>query len=277
MESKLSNIAQKYKDIIEKAEPYILSYPGNFKHYNMNPWGIKVAEQNQLSCISQKNETFFELLHRLDGIAFGPMGMPMEKWVFFDCGEMPGGIVGFGVDTKNICQSGLKEFNVDRYYKGIIPISMYISIPMANGNWFGHNLSSANRVLTNKLPGLGLFTKVLALKILNINTMLGATQWDSKALNIHLQIADMEIESAYTPAHTFKNSMTYKSVYNDDNLITSLSGKTRNANSYDFLYPADDENYSKEIQDRIENGERFQIVGRPIVENNKTFYPVNTL
>ena len=141
------------------------------------------------------------------------------EWVFYDCGEMPGGVVGLGVRAKDLGEEALKEYKIDADYEGLVPISMYIAIPMANGEWFGHNLSSANRVLKEAMPGLGLVTKALALQVFQIPTMLGATQWDSKALEIHLQLSDMELLSTYTPAHSYKNTMTYKSHYPRNNFV----------------------------------------------------------
>ncbi len=275
MRTTIDSISPKYKDILSRTEPYILSFPGNWERFDLSPWGLEIPKQNLFSCVSAKNADFFNLLHRLDGIAFGPKGMPMEKWVFYDCGEMPGGIAGFGVRAESLSDSALNEFKVDRHYKGLIPISMYVSIPMATpGAWFGHNLSSANRVLNPQLPGMGLFTKVLACKVFNIETFFGATQWDSQALHIHLQMANMKIISSYTPAHTFNNTLTYASTYDNDVYLNSLSGQSRKAEKWDFLYPSDDESFSIQIQERIENGEKFEIVGRPVMENNKPFYPV---
>jgi hypothetical protein len=278
VDKSLDSIAPKFKSILENTEPYILSYPGNWERYNFNPWGVEVKEENRFSCISLKSEKFTDLLFDLDGLAFGPMGMPMEKWVFFDCGEMPGGIVGFGVRTNQLSDEALKEFHVDRSYEGLIPISMYIAIPVNCGNlWFGHNLSSANRILDPKMPGLGLLTKAFALRVLNIEEMLGATQWDSKALNIHLQLGDMDIESAYTPAHKFKNTTTYHSIYKEENLIAALNGKRREAPDYDFLYPPEDEAFSRQIQERIEKGEKFRIVGRSIQKDGVDWHPVKEI
>ncbi len=275
---KMDSIASKYKVILKQTQCYLLSFPGNLEHYDLTPFGKDISKENQLSCISAKNERFYDLLHSLDAVAFGPMGMPMEKWVFYDCGEMPGGIFGFSVTADKLTDEGLKEYDVTPDFKGIIPISMYVSIPMATkGHWFGHNLSSANRVLKDKLPGLGLLTKAYALKAFNINNMYGATQWDSKALHIHLQLADMEIISAYTPAHTFKNTMTYKSYYDDQSLIERLNGIKRESKNYDFLYPSDDVEYSKNFQKKIEDGERYIITGRPMMENKRTVYPVKKI
>ncbi len=271
-------VHSKFEEIVKKTEPFLLSYPGNWPAFNFSPFGVEIPKENRFSCIKQGHAMFFDLLHALDGLAFGPMGMPMDKWVFFDCGEMPGGIFGLGVRASALNDSALAEYKIDKNYKGLIPVSMYVSIPMVVKDvWFGHNLSSANRVLKDKMPGLGLLTKALALKAFNIKTMLGATQWDSKALEIHLQLADMEIESSYTPAHSFKNTMTYKSIYSDEIIISALSGNKRDATKYDFLYPSEDENFSIKVQDRIESGERFKIVGRPINENGKIVYPIKAI
>jgi hypothetical protein len=149
--------------------------------------------------------------------------MPMDKWVFFDCGEMPGGVCGLGVDASELPADVKTLYKIGPDCNDFIPISMYIAIPMAAPNtWFGHNLSSANTVLGGAFQGLGLLTKVLALKVFNIKLIYGATQWDSKSLNIHLQISDMEMMSSYTPAHSCNKTITYKSYYNDEILFNSL-------------------------------------------------------
>ncbi|MBT3234318.1 MAG: hypothetical protein HN353_00030 [Bdellovibrionales bacterium] len=273
----LEKIAPRYQEVLSLVEPYIFCFPDSLAQFDLAPWGIEIPVENQISCVKQGNAIFFDLLHRLDGLAFGPMGMPMEKWVFFDCGEMPGGIFGFGVRSDQLSANAKKEFQVPDGYQGLVPISMYIAIPMVKpGCWFGHNLSSLNWALDKKLSGLGILTKALALMTMKIEQMYGATQWDSKALHIHLQLADMEIASAYTPAHTFANSMTYLSNYSSAGLLTALSGVSREAKEWDFLYPADDENFSIKIQQRIEQQERMALVGRPQQVDGKTVYPVRS-
>ncbi|MBF0366740.1 MAG: hypothetical protein HQK50_14295, partial [Oligoflexia bacterium] len=226
----LSRIAPKFQAILERTKPYILTFPGNLSQYNLSPWGLSINQEHIFSCIDSRRARFFDLLQSLDQLAFGPVGMPMDKWVFFDCGEMPGGICGLGVQASELPNDVKKLYKLEKNATDFVPISMYISIPMAApGAWFGHNLSSANTVLGGNYQGLGLLTKVLALKVFNIKLMYGATQWDSKSLNIHLQISDMEMMSAYTPAHSFNKTITYKSIYNDKILIDSLSGKTKDS------------------------------------------------
>jgi hypothetical protein len=273
----LVSIHPRYHNVLSHVEPYILSYPESLEQFNLSPWGMDIPTANHISCIKQGNSTFFDLLHRLDGLAFGPMGMPMEKWVFFDCGEMPGGIFGFAVRPDQLSAKAREAYKVPTGYDGLVPISMYIAIPMVKpGCWFGHNLSSLNWALGETLSGLGILTKAVGLMTMNIAKMYGATQWDSKALHIHLQLADMEIKSAYTPAHTFANSMTYLSNYDSNSLLDSLSGTRREAKRWDFHFPPDDEKFSVDIQKRIEQGEQMLIAGRPQELNGKPVYPIIT-
>ncbi|MBF0207192.1 MAG: hypothetical protein HQK53_09925 [Oligoflexia bacterium] len=290
----LNGIAQKYRSILDRTLPYVLTFPANLSQYDLSPWGYKIPTQNIFSCVDATKAIFFDLLQSLDQLAFGPVGMPMDKWVFFDCGEMPGGVCGFGLYAKDLSDSEKEFFKIDRLVaksKGndihsqnlnidelFVPISMYIAIPMATPSaWFGHNLSSANSVLGSSFQGLGLLTKVLALKVFNIHTIYGATQWDSKSLNIHLQISDMEMMSAYTPAHSFCNTITYKSFYDDEILLSALSGEKRESKNYDQLVDVMDESAISTLQIRIASGDKFIINGRPVYRDGKTFLPIKTL
>ncbi|HLE11196.1 MAG: hypothetical protein A2504_12500 [Bdellovibrionales bacterium RIFOXYD12_FULL_39_22] len=273
----LDKINQKYKNILNECELYVLSYPGNLPAFNLSPWGLEIKKENIISCIDSKHATFFDLLQTLDSLSFGQVGMPMDKWVFFDCGEMVGGIVGLGKMAADLPEEVLKIYKIDRNYKGLVPFSMYIAIPMASGDsWFGHNLCSANSFIGNYYPlsGLALLTKALGLKVLNIGKMFGATQWESSAIHIHSQLADMEVHSSYTPAHSFEKTMAYRSVYTDLGLLSALSGKERVAVAYDFLVDALDNDFYKKMQMEIENGAQYKIVGRPIIKDGKKFLAI---
>ena len=260
----LSSIDPKYQTILDQLTPFILTFPPNLKHFDLNPFGVTISPENRYSCIDSKNARFFDLLYRLDGLSFGQVGMPMDKWVFFDCGEMPGAIYGFTMPAGQLSLDAKEEYEIFDDYDGPVPVSMYIAIPMASGSWFGHNLCTAQRVLKTKLPGLGLLTKALGLKAMNINTMFGATQWDSNSLNIHLQLADMKVHSSYTPAHSFVKTMTYESIYTDIGIISALNGIKRDSNNFDELIDGTNEELLKKMQDEIENGASFTLTGRPV-------------
>jgi hypothetical protein len=276
----------KFQQILSIAQPFIVSYPENLKAFNLSPWGHTIPLSQQFSCLHLKNEPFFDLLHTLDDLAFGPIGMPMDKWIFFDCAQMPGGIFGYSTHAKNLPEKLLKKFDLTPNYPHPVPISMFMAIPMVSaGHWFAHNICTANNFLKPIWPGLGLFTKVMALKVFNIETLCGATQWDSRAMNIHLQISSLELLSAYTPAHTIKKTLTYKTKINDEILKQALSGIPRKATDSNFsiLSQNDKENaensdqYYIEIQKRIEAGEIINITGRSFKKDSKTFFPATSI
>ncbi len=273
----LNSIHSKYKNILSETEPYVLTYPGNLEKFNLAPWDLQIKKENIISCIDSKHAVFFDLLQRLDSLSFGQVGMPMDKWVFFDCGEMVGGIVGLGKRAEDLPDAILKIYGIDNSYKGLVPFSMYIAIPMAmEGSWFGHNLCSANSFIGNHYPlsGLALLTKALGLKVLNIKEMFGATQWESSAVHIHAQLADMEVRSSYTPAHSFEKTMAYRSLYTDEGLLQALSGSERVATQWDLLVDVLDNDFYKKMQTEIEDGVKYKIVGRPIVRDGKKYLPI---
>ncbi len=278
-------IAKKYKDILEITEPYLLTYPENVSEMNLSPFGLEIPKKNIFSCIDAKKAHFFDNLQTLDKHSFGPVGMPMEKWVFFDCGEMVGGIFGLGIRGKNLHPAGRAIYNIEdgRCDDDLIPISMYIAIPMAKkGSWFGHNLCSANAFLGDKYPlaGLALLTKAFGVKCFNYTDAYGATQWESGSLNIHLQLADMDVLSAYTPAHSFSKTMTYHSVYTDEILLAALSGNQRTVKKCDIWVDASKDGgdeYFIDLQKKIEAGEKFRLIGRPVFEGKKTLLPMNKI
>ncbi|MCK5883528.1 MAG: hypothetical protein KAG61_07550 [Bacteriovoracaceae bacterium] len=274
----LEKIHSKYQSILAVTEPYLLTYPGNLDHMNLKPFGHEIPRENIISCIDSTRKDFFNALQMLDKLSFGPVGMPMEKWVFFDCGEMVGAIYGLAVRGDKLDAAILKQYSLPADYTDLVPVSMYIAIPMAKpGAWFGHNLCSANSFLAEhyNFSGLAVLTKALGVKTMNIHEAFGATQWESGSLNIHLQLANMEVHSSYTPAHSFEKTMTYRSHYTDEKLLTALSGTPRVAEEFDFLVDVSDPEFYKNMQKKIEAKEEdYTIVGRPVYQDGKTFLPL---
>ena len=55
-----------------------------------------------------------------------------------------------------------------------------------------------------------------------IKSLMGATQWDSKALFIHSRIGELELLSAFTPIHTKENTLCYLTeIKNLDDVLSS--------------------------------------------------------
>lgn len=274
----MCSLRTKNDSIIEKYRTYVVGTPDNMDALNLAPFGLEttwVIDPTRL-----QSAVFLDLLQRLDGLTFGPEGMPMDKWVFYNCAELPGFIYGFATPASDLNEEERELFQVPHGYEGPVPISMYIAIPMfEHGAWFGHNLASLNRVLpSRRLSSLGTITKALALKAYGVRHFFGATQWDSRALYIHTKFGPLDLITAYTPAHSIPMTLTYAFDVDDSGLLAVLGDP-----AYEISYPAanvylqgDDEEAVKKLQASIEAGAKPQLVGPPSMQMNKTIHRIRT-
>jgi hypothetical protein len=250
--------------------PYLVATPFNLPHLEPRPFGVQAPVA--IDPLRLESETFLKLLHRLDGLTFGPEGMPMPRWVFFDCSEMPGAIYGLARPAATDRARARELFKVPDGYDGLVPVSMYVAIPMhRKGMWFGHNLSSLAPVFEREgvtdvdLRGLGSLTKGLALKCFGVREFWGATQWLSKALYIHVKFGPLDLSTAYTPAHSEHETLTYGFSVTDEKLRASMGDPsvTLQRPRTDFWLDGHDVAGMIALQDRIEAGERFVIPQSP--------------
>ncbi len=265
--------------IIDKYPTYVVATPDNLGSLNLSPFGLDttwVVDPTRL-----ESATFLDLLQRLDGLTFGPEGMPMDKWVFYNCAELPGFIYGFATPASDLNDEERTLFQVPDGYEGPVPVSMYIAIPMLEERaWFGHNLASLNRVLPNRrLSSLGTITKALALKAYGVRHFFGATQWDSRALYIHTKFGPLDLVTAYTPAHSIPMTLTYAFDVHDDGLRAVLGDP-----AYRIDYPqaslylkGDDEEAVRALQADIEAGAKPQLVGAPSVQGDATIHRIRII
>jgi hypothetical protein len=95
----------------------------------------------------------------------------------------------------------------------------------------------------------------------------GATQWTSKALYIHSKFGALDLQTAYTPAHSEHETLTYGFQVTDAKLRASMGGPDIALPRPDpqFWIDSGDVQAMKELQDRIEAGGRFVIPGPPRV------------
>jgi hypothetical protein len=270
-------ISKQYLTLLENLEVYIFSFGENFKHFNNKPLDFIISDCNYFDCTHSSSKDFYNLLTQMDAITFGDQGMAMEGWMYFDCSAMPGSIVGLGIKQENIPDSLKDKIIIPRNYKGIIPVSMFIAIPMVGDNWFGHNLSSLKSLLGPSFSGLGLLTKATGVEVMKIKSMFGATQWGSPAIHIHSQLDDMELITSNTPVHTHENSFCYKSNYTTEKMIKALSGTKRISKEFDLMIDDLDLKSQLDLQGKIEKGERFFINSRPIHNNSKVTYSIKQL
>lgn len=155
---------------------------------------------------------FAEQIYFLEGQAFGPSNMAMPRWVFYDCAVIPGFIAGFAMRTKSLPDSIKSVMRFDKSSEWT-PLSLFIIIPtMRRGEWTAHNLCTINALLpeADRYYGLGFLSKAFGLWYANVETCCGITQWRSPSLKLHTHYGDFEIVTAYTPVHSYPQSLTYR-------------------------------------------------------------------
>lgn len=155
---------------------------------------------------------FADQILRLETACFAKSGMPMPRWVFYDCAIMPGFVAGFALNRLKASQEildVLKPAPEDEW----LPISLFIIIPtMAAKEWVAHNLCSINSLVSDnsKFYGVGFLTKAFGLWYANVEICCGITQWASPAVRLHTHYGDFEVLTAYTPVHSYARTLTYR-------------------------------------------------------------------
>ena len=261
--------------ILEELTPYVVVTPFNRSYLDTCPFGVQIPDENFVNPLRLESEGFLLLLQQLDALTFGPEGMPMPRWVFFDCSEMPGAIFGFAKKAADVDDETRVLYGIPDDYDGLVPHSMYIAIPMTPpGAWFGHNLCSISPSLSsNRLKGLGSLTKSLALKCFRTKQFYGATQWDSSALFIHAKFGPLGLMTAYTPAHSEPLTLTYFFEVTEAGLLNAAGDPTITIprDEADFTLAHAEEEKIIALQDEIEAGGRYIIPSAPIPESDGTF------
>lgn len=256
--------------LLERLTPFVVTPRFHLASLDRAPFGVPLVEH--VDPLAIKSEAFLTLLERLDARTFGPEGMPMPRWVFFDCAELPACIVGFGQPASALRPKTREVLGVPADYAGLVPLSMYIALPMARrGAWFGHNLASLAPVLAERDPdgpdlhGLGSITKAFALRAMRAQRLYGATQWASTALFIHTKFGPLALDTAYTPAHSEPETLTYAFDVTDDALRATMGDESVHLErpAPDFWLSSRDVAGMKALQARIEAGERFVIPWGP--------------
>jgi hypothetical protein len=261
--------------IARELVPFLVATPFNLPFLNRNPLGFAIPDAALVDPLRVDSEQFLVLLQRLDAATFGPEGMPMPRWVFYDCSELPGAIFGFARPAAQLSDRARALFEVPDGYAGLVPYSMYIAIPMhPKGYWFGHNLASIAPILAEEgLHGLGSVTKAAGLAAFRTRVLYGATQWDSTALFIHTRFGVLDLVTAYTPAHSEAETLTYAVEITDLGLRAAAGDPAAviERPAPDFTIHHREVARMIELQDAIERGERFVVPGPPIREPDGTF------
>ncbi|MCC7405462.1 MAG: hypothetical protein IT288_13775 [Bdellovibrionales bacterium] len=216
-----------------------------------------------LNPLNMSSRSFGDQIMKMETMAFGPSGMPMPRWVFYDCAVMPGFVAGFAHRTETLPEAVKKILTVDSANEWT-PISLFIIIPsMGEGEWVAHNLSSVNALIPkeHQFYGLGFLTKAFGMWHANIESCCGMTQWQSPAVRLHSHYGPFEILTSYTPLHSYARTLTYRLKTNTE-YWREFFGLARVEQDFtQYFKPAGFEVDTKQdaslqdLQNRIERGE----------------------
>ncbi|VAX35990.1 hypothetical protein MNBD_PLANCTO03-2233 [hydrothermal vent metagenome] len=254
------------KMLLEHLEPFVVAPGWRFDRLDMEPLGVSVDPAHRFDILRAASGRFLDRLVHLDRLTFGAVGMSMPEWLFNDVSALPGVIAGLGVRARILPAELLTRLGFDAREDELIPLSMFIAVPARPpAAWFGHNLASLNRLLPElHLRGLAGVTKALGLRVMCCTEQLGATQWESKALHVHTRFGPLELLTAWTPAHSELATLTYRLRITDAGIADVLHSRRRCAPNADtFWIDTQGHEAMRALQQRIEHGERFAIVGPP--------------
>ncbi len=268
--------ACKNPSLFERLQTYVVSTPANAECLDRAPFGVPI--DHIVDPLRVEAGAFLDRLQRLDVVTFGPEGLPMDKWVAFDCAQLPGFTYGFCLPAAALEPRERAAFQLADDAEGIVPVSTYIAIPMfEDGTWFGHNLASLNRAFPWRgLHHLASITKAMALRAFGCTRFIGATQWLSSALHIHTRFGPLCLDTAYTPAHTKPETLTYSFAVTEDSLRAAMGDPAVKLErpAADLELDAEDIAGMKALQRDIEAGTAYMLVDRPRTVQGRIVHPI---
>lgn len=243
--------------------PFVLAQPEVLSGLPQQVWDLGV---HHVSASSPDTQPFREALMRLDGLTFGPEGMPMAPWLFEDTAFLPGLVSGFALPLPQLTEGQLQRLSLASRALApeLVPVSMYIAIASQQDGVFGHNLAS----LANLLPELGLkrlgtLTKVLGLAIAQVSTVSGITQWQSHALGLHAKFGPLWLQSAWTPLHSFPATLVYRVPLAPTDLEALWQGHSIARPQPNRWIDPKSEDSLKALQHQLEQGREVAVLAGP--------------
>ncbi len=200
----------------ENVRPYVFVRPENRilepgrLHRRLDWFPHPVIYKNPLE---MDQVAFADRILHLETKAFGPSGMAMPRWVFYDCAVVPGFVAGFAARTSALPDDVKAALGADGSVEWT-PLSLFIIIPTMSrdGEWVAHNLCSVNSILpkVRQYYGIGFISKAFGLWYANVRACCGMTQWTSPSVKLHSNYGDFEVLTAYTPVHSYARTVTYR-------------------------------------------------------------------
>ncbi|MFH1174757.1 MAG: hypothetical protein V1725_06500 [archaeon] len=244
---------------------YIAGNTANMAAYDLSPFGTPL---HVIDVLDKKQQPFLNLLHQLDGIAYGDKHLAMPRWVMLDCGLLPSAFVGVAYPAEQLPSVVLEKFSLPHNYTGLVPISTFCALPTPHyaekGSMVAHTLASV-------IPGMGFPTKLLGLLTYKAKHITGITQYTNTAVRLHAKIAPLQLVNAQFLLHTAEHTFIYQSIVDEQLLKERLHGVPLNTEEIApnrAFYPADTRAWQA-IQENIEEGFRYYILGQEVMNGQR--------
>lgn len=266
-----------YARILETCEPFLIATRLIAEHLSTTPLGVEIPPGNRFDPQRVEHADFLGVLRRCDALTFGPHGMHMPQWVFYDCAVMPGAVFGLGTRASRLEPWARDALGVPKGYDGLVPLSAFIAIPMLEGalrrrdgepppSWLLYTLHSMNQVSPGIGPeGLLTLTLALGLRVFPIKTLYGVSQWRNPRLGVYADLGPLQLMTAYTPAHSLPRTLCFRAAIEPIGLESLLLGPRMHplAPPPDVILDVDDVDALVRLQGELEAGVRYDLVGPP--------------
>jgi len=264
-----------YRRILEGYEPYLIARSPVQADLDRSPLGIPIPERNVLDPQAVANGPFLKLAEKLDDLTYGPVALRMPSWVFYDCGLMTGAVFGFARRATAMPTWVRNTLGVPDGYDGLVPISMFVAIPMAHRKaQLVFTLCSINQVAPGAAPeGLWRLTLAAGTAALRMDIMVGTAQWRGAHIGLFTSLGPLKLMTAWTPAHDIAATATFYVVTDDDARARLVHGGAVTPWADRYL-DADDPEQMQALQRQIEAGLEVWVVGPPEIRGAETRIPL---
>lgn len=237
-------------------------------HQNLDWFPHSVLYKNPLEMGQLE---FANRILNLETRAFGPSGMAMPRWVFYDCAVVPGFVAGFAARARWLkprvrealgLYGDLAEIEQKEEW---VPLSLFIIIPTMSrkGEWVAHNLCSMNSIVDagDRFYGIGFLSKAFGLWYANVRTCCGMTQWTSPSVKLHSHYGEFEVLTAFTPVHSYAHTLTYRVEVDSSRWIHFFRSTDKaealhtQRQTAGFCVEPREEDSLRSFQNRLESGE----------------------
>jgi hypothetical protein len=273
-----------YHGLLDRCEPFLIAGSDIAPLLDREPLGVRIPDRNVFHPQQRKNADFLTMLRLVDQLTFGPFGMQMPSWVFYDCAVMPGAVFGLGIRADRLEDWAREAMQVPATYDGLVPVSQFIAIPMLAGfaggaptprSWLLYTLESLNLVSPGIAPAGALrATMALGLRVFPIDELHGTTQWRSPRLVPYSDLGPLELVTAYTPAHSLPRTLSFRLRMADASIEQLLAAEPRSAPHANLVLEVDDVAALKAVQRDIEAGCRIHVAGHPVVRGSSVRVPL---